>query len=209
MSMLTPDLLDELLQRWQAQRAPVAERLQPGLAAADIDRLMEPLGLALPAEVRTWWGWRNGVAASSIRVTVDRSMGGPDFEFLPLDEAVALYRRRRQLAEQGAEPIPNAPETGEVDYWWEPGWFPLMTTRYGATIACDCSVEPNAPTVLREVDWHDEGFREPRGGSLRTMIEWWLDAIDRGAWRYDSDERRWLLNYSRLEDPTRELTRLV
>ena len=41
------------------------------------------------------------------------------------------------------------------------------------------------------------------------MVAWWTDAIERGAWLYDTGLGRWEIDHQRLPDPSLELTGLV
>ena len=185
------------------------DQLRPGLTTHEIERLVGPLGVSLPSEAVTWWRWRDGVAASTIDRVSQRTIGGPDFEFLPLAEAVALYRQQRRLA---TDIVQSSPEFDlNVDAFWHPAWFPISSARYGGIIACDCGVRAGQPTPIRMVIWGDspDEFDQVRVDSFGGMVAWWLDALDRGAWKYDRAQHRWLLDYGRLEDPSRELTRLV
>jgi cell wall assembly regulator SMI1 len=59
--LLTEDLLEHLAERWRALRAPIANSLRPGLSEAEMEALVDPLGLRLPTEARVWWGWHDGV----------------------------------------------------------------------------------------------------------------------------------------------------
>lgn len=49
----------------------------------------------------------------------------------------------------------------------------------------------------------------PVAESFGQMVAWWIDAIERGVWRYDTDLQRWEIDHHRLADPRLELTRLV
>jgi cell wall assembly regulator SMI1 len=62
---LTEDLLEQLAARWREQGMPIVESLRPGLSDAEMDELTQPLGVLLPREARTWWGWHNGADAGS------------------------------------------------------------------------------------------------------------------------------------------------
>src|ERR1700742_4222866 len=95
---LTHERLNDLATCWTQQGAPVVEHLRPGLANIQIARMVEQLELRLPAEAVAWWSWRDGVAPVH-----ERTMGGAVFEFLPLQEAVDLYRVQRRIAVQATE----------------------------------------------------------------------------------------------------------
>lgn len=58
--MLSKELLEDPAARWRRQDMPIAGSLRPGLSDAEMDPLTEPLGIRLPREARTWWGWHDG-----------------------------------------------------------------------------------------------------------------------------------------------------
>ncbi len=204
--MLTLTLLRELEERWATRHVPLAGRLSPGLSASEIEALMAPLELRLPEEAFLWWSWHDGAPPGSLGQDQDRWLG-PGMAYIPLAEAAARYRQRRELARR-------ASETSEVDdwtadAWWHPTWFPLI--GYDVGIACDCSVPAGWPTPIRAVDWHGferiDDLATVRAASLGEMVNWWIEAIDTGAWSYDA-QRGWERHYELL-DPSKGLTRLV
>jgi cell wall assembly regulator SMI1 len=197
--MLSSTQLERLQALWCEQGAPLAEHLEPGLTDEEIESEMGSLGLRLPAEAALWWGWHNGVPPGR-----PRDMGGAAFALLTLEEAVREYHSSRQVAEQAAL------TDGEADRLWHPTWFPITNTGYGAVIACDCSVAQGAPTPIRAVHWgHKEDSDVPVAESFGQMVGWWIEAIERGAWRYDTALERWEIDRGKLADPRLELTRLV
>lgn len=178
--MLTRQRLTRLEHAWQRQGAPLIDHLRPGLAPDQIDELTAPLGLELPAEARTWWGWHDGV---SVELTA-RFHLGPSLPFFSLEQAASLCRRFREQALR---------VWGErADEWWRPSWFPI-TDRVGA-IRCECAVAHGAETPIYWADSHDydaEGLTTPKVDSFGTMVDWWLEALDAGAWSYDREAGRW------------------
>ena len=87
--LLDRHLLGELEVRWRAQEAPILERLTPGLSVEEIDAVTAPLGVRLPAEARLWWQWHNGVPGAKGSLRVLRTIGGPYYEYIPIEEAAA------------------------------------------------------------------------------------------------------------------------
>lgn len=187
--MLTEDLLAELEAQWRRQRAPLVEALQPGLSDRDIDELTASLNLRLPHEARVWWRWHDGVRPTE-GLAVYRELG-PGLPFYSLREAVELCRRLRgRFHDIWAADGPEA-----VEYWWRPTWFPI-TERRGA-IRCDCAVADNEPTPIYWAYSHDhdaEGLTIPRVDSFETMVAWWIEALQTGAWTYEADAQRWSHN---------------
>jgi hypothetical protein len=108
-----PDLaiLGEYDARLREAGVPVDEWALPGLSDEQIREALAGLGLALPAEARVWWAWRNGE-----RETADRQLWRPWRRGLPLEQAVAQYRQSRAVAKQGAE--------GWDDKFGAPSGFP-------------------------------------------------------------------------------------
>jgi cell wall assembly regulator SMI1 len=100
--VLTVPLLDELKRRWQSQRAPLLARLRPGLSSDGMDALTEPLGLHVPSEARTWWGWHDGAVSDGSAVS--QVMGGQHYGFISLQEAVTECLRSVR-ARSSLEPI--------------------------------------------------------------------------------------------------------
>jgi cell wall assembly regulator SMI1 len=197
--LLSLTQLERLEALWAEQHAPLVEHLQPGLTDEEIGTELEPLGLRVPCEAAIWWGWHGGVLSGR-----PSDMGGPVFRFLTLGDAVQEYRSSRRVAEYAAR------TEDEADHLWHPSWFPITNTGYGAVIACDCSVAEGAPTPIRAVHWgHNEESDVPVAESFGQMVGWWIDAIERGAWRYDMSLGRWEIDRQRLPDPSLQLTRLV
>ena len=198
--LLTSELLGELGARWRALRLPLLDGLRAGLDDEQIDAVFEPLGLGrLPDEARLWWRWHDGVPADAVRTSVERSMGAPGFEYLPLAEAAAVYETQRTLAVSAAEGAGPAP-LDDPAYWWRPSWFPVTVSATGTVVAVDCAAGPGVTAPVLAVDWWHEDFRRPAAASLGGMVRAWIEAFDSQRWRWLPDESRWLLDASRPED---------
>lgn len=207
---LTVELLDKLEARWRAQRLPAATRLNAGRAAVEIDAVTAPLGLRLPAEARTWWGWHDGVSATQGTLSRDREIGGPGFQYLPLADAVAQYQTSREIARSTAANVQrwsSGDGAGvDPDDWWNPAWFPITVSSSGTVITCDTSTPELRPTPILAVSGGEPAMSGAR--SFGEMVTWWIEAFDSGAWRYDTEGGEWDYSYELL-DPARELTWLV
>jgi cell wall assembly regulator SMI1 len=197
--MLTPALLSELEDAWARQGASLLGCLRPGLAPEEIDRLTQPLGLEFPDEARMWWSWHDGVSRE-VPFAAARELG-PDLPFLPLEEAARLYQHAREQAVRVA---------GEqADHWWRPTWFPI-TMRLGE-IRFDSAGPQSAPTPIYWAYSHDhdaEGLTVPKVESFGTMVKWWTEALESGAWRYEVENHRWD-RQPELLPPNRERSGLV
>jgi cell wall assembly regulator SMI1 len=203
--VLDEGMLEALDQQWRRQGAPIAASLRPGLSDAEMEAIVGPLGVMLPAEARVWWGWHDGTSA----MTNDYALG-LDFIFLPLERAVAVYRQVREIALSVAAPRPGEEELDE-DSIWDQSWFPLSKGGDGTVVACDCTVEEGAPSPIRSVNWGNRGARSaaPVADSLGTVVSWWIEALDGGAWTYSHERRRWDRHPDRIPDPRREQSGLV
>jgi cell wall assembly regulator SMI1 len=196
--ILSTELLDDLENRWRRQGAPLVERLRRGLDHAEIEALTARVGISLPAEAYTWWGWHDGVT-KSVELRVFREMGGLAFQALPLAEAVESYENQRAFA---LETFPEDP-----DSWWAPTWFPISHGEPGILV-CDGATSDDAAPV-RVINYHDiDDFREVRARSLGEMVTWWIEAIDHGGWTYNAERQTWDRDPPGLETE-REATGLV
>jgi cell wall assembly regulator SMI1 len=199
-TLLSEQRLDALAAGWREQRAPIADTLRPGLSGPVMDEATSSLDMTLPIEARVWWGWHDGAS------TMTNCAIGLDLIFLPLENALDLYRRHLQTAEQ----LSAAGDVTTPDDAWPRSWLPMCSTGRGAMMVCDCSVPEGAPTPIRHVDL--EFFSEaaePVAASLGTVVSWWLEALDRGAWSYNSSRQRWEEYPDRLSDPLLARSHLV
>jgi len=71
--LLDRTLLDRFDASLEALGAPILGAWAPGLSDAEIDALLVPLGIDLPAEARVWWGWHNGTREDAPNLA--RSLG--------------------------------------------------------------------------------------------------------------------------------------
>ncbi|HST56322.1 MAG TPA: hypothetical protein VLJ42_10595 [Solirubrobacteraceae bacterium] len=180
------------------------DRVQPGLTEAKMDELTSGLNICLPAEARVWWGWHDGVPAKSIDWARERELGGVAFEYVPLCEAVNNYLLVRKEVAGFSRSMP--PPANDPEWHWRSEWFPL--TQLGG-IAIDCSVPFGSPTPVRLLDWHFEDFPQVKASSLGEVVKWWIEALDKGVWRYDETDGRWESDWDLLDDPVRRSSGLV
>lgn len=59
--MLTEQLLDRLMATLRARGVPFEEALAPGTDVSSFTSDDGSLHVELPAELRTWWAWQNGI----------------------------------------------------------------------------------------------------------------------------------------------------
>ena len=192
--MLSPALLDELERHWRSQQVPIVSRLRPGLSGAEMDELTAPLGVRLPDEARTWWGWHDG--AETTRNTHLRSIGS-GFAFLSLAEALEETRSQRSIAIDD--------DVYSAEEWWSPSW--LAMTQQNGSIVCDCAVARGQPSPIRRVWW---GSTAPENAAIKArslgeLLSWWIEAYDVGAWSYLPDSVGWDYQPERLRFELRTL----
>ena len=194
-------MLEELEARWRAQGAPIAEDLRPGVEPRAIEAATSAVGVELPTEARVWWGWHDGTRRS----LTSHAIGG-DLLYLTLEAAVSRYEQEQAGAAAAVEDDGvDAQET------WQPTWFPVASRGDGAVMACDCDVAEGDPTPIRRVHWEKFGEQSvvPVAPSLGTVVSWWIDAIDSGAWFFDRERGFWEEDHERLGDPALARTGLV
>jgi len=175
--ILSESLLEELADRWRQQDASIAGLLRTGLSHDEMDDLTAPIGITLPKEARTWWGWHDG-AFPALPSLAPASLG-PQLEFLPLADAVRSCVEIREIM-CGVD--------GQLDPVWKYEWLPLTL---GHLTLLDCSVAVDAPVPVRYYR-----FEEPETGaegvpSIGTLITLYIDALDRGEWFFDHSTDYW------------------
>lgn len=193
-------LLESLADRWQGAGLPILERLLPGLTDDEIDAVVGPLGLDLPAEARTWWGWHNGAAKP--KTYAKERFVSPGLEFLSLSEAVDVYREDRSIFED----FDDGP-----DYWWPPSQLVLFSRDQGTvTFDCDATNRTRSPLYFSDhfARSPEKDFSVPVARSFGEMVTWWIEAWDEGLYAYDAEEDRFSVDLDRL-DRARERSGLM
>ncbi|WP_028065995.1 SMI1/KNR4 family protein [Solirubrobacter soli] len=159
--LLDQVLLDDYAQRLVRAGLEIVEHMQPGLSEAEIDAATRPLGLRLPAEARTWFGWRNGYRPTGFDEQI-----APGFALLSLEDAIQRHASMQTAVEIG---YANAE------------WFPIVESH--ALVVCDCSVPEGAATPIRVLEHElDPDWATPRAASMGEMILMWTRCWDSGVW---------------------------
>jgi cell wall assembly regulator SMI1 len=185
---LSEELLEELAERWRAMDAPVARQLQPGLAGPDIDATVESLGLSVPPEARTWWGWHDGACQEALIVD-----GGKSFASLEVcvQDAVMM----RQIAVEVAAPYRMSDEerVEMVRGVWNPDWLPLCRDSFGCQLVISCTAE-DAARDMSQVYYRDwDGAIDLVTPSIGTLVRAWIAVLDAGLVTRDIDADRMVL----------------
>jgi cell wall assembly regulator SMI1 len=195
--LLSAELLDQLASRWRSSRWPGVDLLNPGLTDDEIDAATDPLGFRLPAEVRLWWRWHDGISVAADQPVRPAEFGAGGRWYLPLAAAIDEYKVMRDVAAKLA--VEDSPPGVTRDDWWPKQLFPITKTSGGTVTACDCSVRQETASPIHIVDYEDGPAGPPQAPSFGTTILWWIMAIDTGAWFYDADEKRWNYDWEVVE----------
>ncbi len=128
---LTISLLDELARRWHASDAPIAHALEPGLSEEAMSGLAARVGLVLPPEARTLWGWRNGAERNFM-------FGGGGHAFGSLQHAIEDVEMMRRIAVEVADPYGRGRIHEEIARSvWNRDWLPLARDSVGGMLVID------------------------------------------------------------------------
>jgi cell wall assembly regulator SMI1 len=165
---------DELLEALTQAGAPITAYQAPGLSTRAIDAKLNGASIALPGEVRDYFGWGNGL----------RSDRDADYELFPggsvlsLDEAIAAYRQSLELAARLAQ------SSGlNASFFWDARWFPLFhdgAGDYHVTLAGAPS-PPTAPLYLVVKD--DREATTIAYDSLTALLRTVAACFQAGAYR--------------------------
>ncbi|WP_213006570.1 SMI1/KNR4 family protein [Paractinoplanes toevensis] len=178
----TEDLL-RLEAAWRAQGAPIAGDLAPGLNDAEIDALLAADELMLPAELRRWWGWHDGVRSGVWNEPVSQ-VGAGSWAFLSLSEA--LEQRRSEIS-MGGGGFPADP-----DDWagqWAPWWLPVALAG-SAYLFADLSAEGEKTPIHLWAQQPDDVFTA-RFPSFGDVVAGWADGIERGFFVWSAERNEW------------------
>lgn len=194
----SPALLAELLasyeSRLKALGIPLDDWLAPGLPEKAVRTELGRVGLVAPDELVVWFGWHNGRSPNVPREVSVHAL--PDFPPLSLSEAVNGYVRD-VLHFEAPSVLPGQDPVRDEYFQFgvTQGWMRLIDSVYGCAIECVDS--PAQVPRLRSAneDFFDsapEGFYQ--AVSLCTLVSWWLESIDSGAFVWDAAGGRWLVD---------------
>jgi hypothetical protein len=151
----------------------------------------------LPNELRVWWSWHDGTSQGQGASLIQSSIG-PTFFALSAAGAVEASQELRAGAEEDAPQDP--------DSLWASSWVAIGSQ---GRVACECKIPADAPVPVLDVDYHKTAY--PGAvvcHSLGRMVQWWIEALESGAWRYDQGLSRWERIFERIP-PERDQTGLV
>jgi cell wall assembly regulator SMI1 len=180
---LTVDLVDELAARWRAIDAPIARSLEPGLSEEAIDELGRSVGLWVPAEARTLWGWRNGANLEFIAEDGGHSFGS-------FQHAIEEVEVMRGIADEVADSWSGRADAASIARGvWNRDWLPLCSDGTGGMLVIDAGMgtrsSPTSPVAYRAKD--DGSLARPVTDSIGSLVQRWIEVIDIGAVHLDPD----------------------
>jgi hypothetical protein len=177
--------------RLHQQGVPLDACHTAGLTRDEMDEIVGPLAISLPQEARTWWTWQNGCPGygrGKLIAPIGESL-------LTLTQAVTVSTEYRTAVVALVEP--DVPALANADDRWHPSW--LAITGPQLPIVIDCSHPESEQTPVKRFDPEDvEGAREIHALSLGQMLTWWIGAIDSGAWCWNTETEKWIVDPRRL-----------
>jgi cell wall assembly regulator SMI1 len=180
---LAADLLAHFESMWADQGAPIAAALAPGLSDAEIDGLMAPTGLTLPAEARALFRWHDGAIRRPGPDDDRRLWGFGQWEFFPLAELVD-YRQGMWMDTQ-EELSDDADEASP----WADDWFPVLRGSGWADLLIDCT-DDHSVALVRGTAPFEPG--RALMSSLPALLETWLEFFQDGRIRWDAASQSWI-----------------
>jgi hypothetical protein len=188
-------VLIELLVRYEELAllagVPMEATLRPGISEDQVRSVLGEVGLTPPTELVAWFGWHNGCADSGQAGLALRTF--PNFVMAGAEEAAANYRTG--ILEYFPPWLPPetelSAERGDIFGIGE-GWLMLTGSNRGYAIEC---TERDGPSP--RIRYANEQFGEPgtenffRAVSLCTIVTWWIEAFDNGAYRWNRERLMW------------------
>lgn len=141
--------IDRLVAALRQQGAPIAAHLSPGLSDDEMQTLVAPLDIVLPAEARAWWRYANGVPSDA----PGSGALSPSWSWAGLEDIVAECIWRRESGREGA--LPGLPSL------FDAAWLPIVIGD--GMLVIDTSQDVTA--AVYNVDWHDDDLTEPYAGA--------------------------------------------
>lgn len=177
--------LQRLEEQLLRQGARTLEFASPGLSEDEIATTLTSIGLAAPAEVLTWWGWRNGSVRDGSGL--QRASASITMFLQPtLAESIAYRAMRRAEAVQQGTP----PE--QLDIAWHHSWLLLAGRREPLAVL----VEPEASAC--PVITSDPYGNVDSATSIAEAVSVWVRALEERWWYWDKDENWWRPQFEKI-----------
>lgn len=192
---------DRLERAWREQGAPIADHLAPGATDLHLDEIEARYGAKLPAELRSWWAWHDGVRRlqPGLRLGPETQVGPGNWEFLSSAEAVEERDRRRA----GSESASDADEDWQGG--WRVEWLPILTMdAYALFVDCR-QVTPSGTTPVRRYDHVPEDVFTPQTASLRQQVEVWTYLLEEHYCVWNHGNQSWDARFAKTPWPLRAM----
>jgi hypothetical protein len=168
--------LDEHLER---AGAPLARAWKPGITLGEFRVFAPDIGQP-PAEIAEWFAWHDGAHFVGVDPTLPNNLE-------PFDLYAAMKERELCLESWGHQTGFDSHGT------YFPQWLPICG-RDDSVIVADCSGGPSALAPIHYVDNHSStDYDAVLAESLTEMVGLWVDLLERGKYRYDSENAYWHL----------------
>lgn len=175
---MSAESVADALDRWTAIALSLGsgslEGFRPGLSPAELDGIERRYDLPLPADIRTMWGWRDGVSRAANNGFGDR--------FPQLSTAIEWGTQTLNIRSSG--------DAGDVwGYDHEPGvstrWVTLVGGQTSSEINCSDPASTDCLVLIQDPISPLDGYPT---FTLAESIEGWILAVEIGYW-YVEDSR--------------------
>lgn len=184
-TLLTADMLDQLASLLLASGAVRESEKVAGISPSGQVAQLEAAGIDcdFTEELTVWWEWMDGLREDYVS-PFRTSYGGL---FIPLPFHAASYHFQHPI---GSELLIGTSST--IDQHEDGGgWFPIGG-RPDGLLRCECGNQSTSRvrlTVLTESGV--AGIRPAEAPSLGSVVKLWIEAFERGTWRYDKRAKGW------------------
>jgi len=169
------------IRQW-AMACPLDIAFNPGADEAEIAAAEAALGLAFPADLRTYLALANGEGWNS-----DGLIG--DWQLLELAFIIKEAQRMRALVEHGTfDDNSNEPTPAIKGLWWNPRWIPIVTSGSGHFVCVDLDPGPQGTLGQVILFLHDEEARYLVAHNLHAWLVRLADDFERGLYEIVTDE---------------------
>ncbi|MPY92222.1 MAG: hypothetical protein GEV08_03890 [Acidimicrobiia bacterium] len=173
--------LRDLEECWASAGSTTPESLAPGLTVTDAQQLAATVGLTLPDEALTWFGWHNGYNTNSTHAPRDIGCG---WWLYSLEETVAWYSRTWQ-------PTKPAPDVADLEEYWSRSYLPFISSDIGEEFLIDLAADEDGRCVVYSANilWNEPN--PPAAPSLAAFVTGLVDAIQAGAYVWHRTDNEW------------------
>ena len=183
-----------------------AKAFQPPTSSSDRARMLAEDGIdfELAPELETWWNWFDGLKPS--HDDPYRNSAGSMF-LIPFYASCTHFRnsvREAGHAESGSVPAGSWLNDGHTY------WMPIAVDSEGY-ISGDCrpGLKGSSKVFFPSESEHHSANPPEVASSLGEVVEIWTEALERGAWAFDTNRGKWTHNHEAWPDLPESKTRFV